>query len=204
MQPNAATIRLLLRFEVGGGEEYYNRLLRSPTWPGEASGVTIGVGYDLGYNSAETIMRDWSPHLNEQVVERLARVTGLTGARARAALSSVRDIIVPWSAGFAVFEAVTIPKFWEKTSNVFPGVGELHPNVQGALLSLVFNRGESLAGDRRREMRAIRDLVPDMNYQEIARQIRLMKRLWRGTTIERGMSRRRDAEADLGLSALET
>lgn len=31
MRPNEATLRLLLRFEVGGGEEYYNRLLRSPT-----------------------------------------------------------------------------------------------------------------------------------------------------------------------------
>jgi hypothetical protein len=204
MRPNEATLRLLLRFEVGGGEEYYNRLLRSPTWPGEASGVTIGVGYDLGYNSAETIRREWSPHLNEQVVGRLARVAGLTGARARAALGSVRDIIVPWSAAFAVFEAVTIPKFWEKTRNVFPGVEELHPNCQGALLSLVFNRGESLAGDRRREMRAIRASVTDMDYREIARQIRLMKRLWRGTTIERGMSRRRDSEADLVLSAIET
>ena len=204
MRPNEATLRLLLRFEVGGGEEYYNRLLRSPTWPGEASGVTIGVGYDLGYNTAETIRRDWSPHLNEQVVARLARCAGLTGARARAALGSVRDIIVPWSAAFAVFQAVTIPKFWGKTLIVFPGVEDLHPNCQGALLSLVFNRGESLAGDRRREMRAIRELVPDMNYREIARQIRLMKRLWRGTTIELGMSRRRDAEADLVLSAIET
>lgn len=203
MKPNEASLRLILRFEVGGGEEYYNRFLRSPTWPGEASGVTIGVGYDLGYNSPETIRQDWSAHLNEQVVERLARCAGLRGPQARAALSSVRDIIVPWTAAFAVFQAVTIPKFWEKTRTVFPGVENVHPNCQGGLLSLVFNRGESLTGERRREMRAIRELVPAKDYPEIARQIRLMKRLWRGTAIERGMSRRRDAEADLVLSALE-
>lgn len=203
MRPNEATLRLLLRFEVGGGEDYYNRHLRSPTWPGEASGVTIGVGYDLGYNSAETIRRDWSPHLNGQTVERLAGCAGLTGTRARAALGSVRGIVVPWEAAFALFQEVTIPKFWQKTRNVFPGVEGAHPNCQGGLLSLVFNRGELLAGDRRREMRAIRELVPDKNYREIARQIRLMKRIWRGTSIETGMSRRRDAEADLVLSSSE-
>lgn len=204
MQPNEATLRLLLRFEVGGGEEYYNRLLRSPTWPGEASGVTIGVGYDLGYNSPETIRHDWAGQLNDQIIERLVTVAGKKGQQARAALGSVRDIIIPWAAAFAVFQTVTIPKFWEKTSTVFPGVGDTHPNCQGGLLSLVFNRGESLVGDRRREMRAIRELVSAKDYREIARQIRLMKRLWRGTSIERGMSRRRDAEADLVLSSLET
>jgi len=203
MRPNEATMRLILRFEVGGGEQYYNRFLRYPTWPGEASGVTIGVGYDLGYNTRTTIRNDWSAHLNESLIERLVRCAGKTGIQARDAHASVGDIPVPWSAALAVYENVTIPKFWQKTLRVFPGVDEVHPNCQGALLSLVFNRGESLRGDRRREMRAIRDLVPTKDYREIASQIRLMKRLWLGTSIERGMSRRRDAEADLVLSALE-
>jgi len=60
-----------------------------------------------------------------------------------------------------------------------------------------------MQGDRRREMRAIRDLVPAKDYGGIASQIRLMKRLGVGTRIERGISRRRDVEADLVLSALE-
>ncbi len=200
---NQASMQLILRFEVGGGEVYYNRFLQSPTWPGEASGVTIGVGYDLGYNFPATIRQDWSAHLTETAIARLLGCAGKTGTQARAALPSVRNIVISWSAAFAVYEAVTIPKFWEKTTRIFPGIGDVHPNCQGALLSLVFNRGESLAGDRRREMRAIKDLVPAKDYRQIAEQIRLMKRLWRGTTIERGMSRRRDAEADLVLSALE-
>ena len=33
-------------------------------------------------------------------------------------------------------------------------------DAQGALVSLVFNRGTSMEGDRRAEMRAIRDAVP--------------------------------------------
>ncbi len=202
MTPNEATMRLILEFEVGGGEVYYNRFLRSPTWPGEASGVTIGVGYDLGYNTQTTIRNDWSAHLEGEVIDRLITCAGKKGIQARDALPSVRDIRVPWLAAFAVFQEVTISKFWQATKRAFPGVGEVHPNCQGGLLSLVFNRGESMQGDRRREMRAIRDLMPAKDYIEIASQIRLMKRLWLGTSIERGMSRRRDAEADL-VSALE-
>ena len=51
-------------------------------------------------------------------------------------------------------------------------------------------------------MREIRALVPHKDYRGIAQQIRSMKRLWQGTEIEAGMARRRDAEADLALSAL--
>jgi len=42
----------------------------------------------------------------------------------------------------------------------------------------------------------------EKKYKEIAQQIRSMKRLWIGTKIEKGMSARRDAEADLALNSL--
>ena len=200
MTLNDASMRLILRFEVGGGETYYNARLRHPTWPGAASGVTIGVGYDLGYNAPGVIESDWAPYLAHDDIERYKACSGKTGAQGHAALASVRDLVVPWSAAFAVFQSVSIPKFWQKTVNVFPGVENTRPNCQGALLSLVFNRGESLTGDRRREMRRIRELVPEKKYVEIAAQIRAMKRLGVGTSIELGMSRRRDAEADLVLT----
>lgn len=202
MELNEASMKLILDFEVGGGEAYYNRLLRSPIWPKGASGVTIGVGYDLGYNTAETIRRDWSPHLSAQTVDRLVTVAGKTGTSARDALDSVRDIVIPWAPAFAVYRDVTIPKFWAMTRRAFPGVHELHPNAQGALLSLIFNRGADMSGPRRTEMRAIRGLVPAKDYSGIAQQIRLMKRLWVGTEIERGMARRRDAEAALVLASV--
>lgn len=197
MELNEASMKLILDFEVGGGEAYYNRLLKSPIWPKGASGVTIGVGYDLGYNTATTIRRDWSPHLSAATVARLVTVAGKTGASARDALGSVRDLVVPWAAAFAVYRGVTIPKFWAMTRRAFPGVDGLHPNAQGALLSLIFNRGAAMSGPRRAEMRAIRGHVPAKDYAGIARQIRLMKRLWVGTEIERGMTRRREAEAAL-------
>ncbi len=201
MELNEASMKLILDFEVSGGEVNYNRSLKSPIWPKGASGVTIGVGYDLGYNTAATIRRDWSPHLSAQTVDRLTAVAGKTGVSARDALGSVRDLVIPWAAAFAVFRAVTIPKFWAMTQGAFPGVDELRPNAQGALLSLVFNRGADMQGPRRTEMRAIRGLVPAKDYAGIAQQIRLMKRLWVGTEIERGMTRRRDAEAALVLAS---
>jgi GH24 family phage-related lysozyme (muramidase) len=57
-------------------------------------------------------------------------------------------------------------------------------------------------GDSRREMRAVRDAVADGNLQEIADQIRAMKRLWEGKGLD-GLLKRRDAEADLVESAID-
>lgn len=185
--------KLLLEFEVGGGERYYNAALKHPTWPGVASGVTIGIGWDAGYNSAATLRADWSA-LPEADVGRLSAVAGIKGAAAKAAAARVRDITVPWSVALDVFESVTLPKFARQTLQAFPGADKLHPDAFGALLSLVFNRGPSLSGDKRREMRQIASLVPGRDYDAIAAQIRAMKRLWPGV---RGLLRRREAEAVL-------
>jgi len=201
MSLNDASMRLILRFEVGGGEDYYNRFLQSPTWPGESSGVTIGVGYDLGYNSSSAIEADWSDKLDDQVIQRLLGCAGKTGLQARNALNLVKDIVISWVAAFKVYQELTVPKFEAKTRSMYPGFDALRPNCQGALVSLVFNRGESLKDvDRRKEMRAIGGLVTNKDYNGIAAQIRSMKRLWIGTTIETGMNRRRDAEADLVMT----
>lgn len=189
-------IELILEFEIGGGQEYYTRFLQRPTWPEGASGITIGIGYDLGYNSSEVFNKDWNRlgHLQRQ---RLSVCCGLTGETAKNRLASVRDIIVPWELAWDVFNLVTVPKFYDLTKEAFPGFEELPADVRGGLVSLVFNRGTSMEGNRRREMRAIRDLVPRKNVRGIASQIREMKRIWEGTSIARGMNRRREAEADL-------
>ncbi|HEY6129471.1 MAG TPA: hypothetical protein VIW23_14955, partial [Candidatus Acidoferrum sp.] len=64
------------------------------------------------------------------------------------------------------------------------------------------NRGPGMEGDRRKEMRAVRDAVANQDLQEIADQIRAMKRLWEGKGLD-GLLKRRDAEADLVESAIE-
>ena len=84
--------------------------------------------------------------------------------------------------------------------DAFPGV------VQGALLSLVFNRGTSLEGGRREEMRKIRDLLASNASQsqileEIATQLRKMKNLWIGKGLD-GLVIRREKEARWVESAI--
>ena len=50
---------LIVQYECGG-QVYYTSRLSNPTWPGGASGVTIGIGYDLGYNAVDQIRKDWA------------------------------------------------------------------------------------------------------------------------------------------------
>ena len=191
-------LALILDFEVGDSTgAYYNRFLIHPEWPGASSGVTIGIGYDLGYNSKSVILQDWNRHPDSQ---RLSSVAGITGSKAKAALPSVRDISTPYPLATDVFQNVTLGRFWALCQRTWPGFDDLRPNAQAALLSLTFNRGSGMAGDSRREMRNIRDLTASKKYREIADQIRKMERLWRGTPDGPGLIRRREAEANLMLT----
>ena len=53
----------LIILEETGGRTYYEHFERHPEWPGGASGVTVGCGFDLGYSTAEEIGEAWSPYL---------------------------------------------------------------------------------------------------------------------------------------------
>ena len=100
-----------------------------------------------------------------------------------------------------VFLERSVPKYQAQTQQAFPGVDALPADAQGALFSLVYNRGTSMNGDSRKEMRAIRDAVPNGDLQEIANQLRAMKRLWVNKGLD-GLLKRRDAEADLVESCI--
>ena len=201
---SAASIALIIEFEVGG-KDYYNRRLMWPTWSGGDSGVTIGFGYDLGYNTAEQVRADWSEGLPSASVSALCLVCGIKGTAAKEKVKRVATICVPWETAARVFEARTLPRFAMQAADAFPGIEQCHPHVQGALVSLVFNRGPSLKGKRREEMMAIHNILKDGvqagDYAAIATQLREMKALWRGKGLD-GLLRRRDAEAALVLSAI--
>ena len=194
------SLDLILKYEVSS-KNYYNKRLRRPTWPAAASGVTIGIGYDLGYNSVSDVKKDWGKHLSKSDLDRLCRVVGRKGSAAKAVVDSVKDISIPWEDAVAVFENVTVPKFIGYTLKAFPQSEELHPDAFGALVSIVFNRGASMRGSTRSEMVNIRDLVPDKDYKGIAKEIRSMKRLWANRGLE-GLLKRREAEAKLVESCL--
>ena len=196
------SLDLILEFEVGGGENYYNKFLKNPAWPEGQSGVTIGVGYDLGYVNKAEFSEDWKD-LPKEIFDRLYKVVGIKGYNAKNLIRGLKDITIPWELALKVFNNKTVTKFYNLTRETFPNFDNLPEDAKGGLVSLVFNRGNALEGDRRREMKLIRDgmkLVSTFDQKAltfIANQIRNMKRIWIGGSIEKGMSRRRDAEAKL-------
>ena len=196
------SLDLILEFEVGGGENYYNKFLKNPSWPGEQSGVTIGVGYDLGYVNKAEFTNDWK-ELNQKDFDRLYKVVGIKGIAAKDLTRGLKDISIPWDLSLKVFMNKTVTKFYNLTRETFPNFDNLPEDAKGGLVSLVFNRGNALEGDRRREMKLIRDGMKLVSVYDqkaltfIANQIRSMKRIWLGGSIEKGMIRRRDAEAKL-------
>jgi hypothetical protein len=67
------------------------------------------------------------------------------------------------------------------------------------LASLIYNRGASMDGDRRREMRAIREHLEARALLKVADEIEAMKRLWPNS---KGLRDRRDREAALWRNGL--
>lgn len=183
---------LVIEFEVGGKSGYAPR----PEAPdARFSGITWGIGYDAHQNKREVILDDWKAL--GRVSVRLADTQPYYGKSAQAHLKDVRDILVAWTFAVDVFDKIDVAREFDNAKRAIPSFEELRPNCQAAIISLGFNRGWSMTGSNRTEMREIRALAPNKDYAGIAKQFRVMIRVWRGTEIERGMTRRRLAEAKL-------
>ena len=190
-----AAASLTLRWEVTS-PSFYTKRLELPIWPGGSSGVTWGIGDDGGHQTRSVSVADWQTHGQ---VDRLGGTAGITGRAAQAALPRFRDISTPFDHASQVFEERSLVEYERRTERAFRhGFVDLRPNACAALVSLVYNRGAAMTGDSRREMRNLRDnCVPKQDYACIASELRSMKRLWRGTVNENGLSARREAEAIL-------
>lgn len=197
MMMNLSTrgIKAMIDWETSGQECYK----KNPIWPGVNSGVTIGVGWDLGQTPATETSRAWSPHLNAATLALLVSVSGRKGEAAKEVLKHVRHLVIPWEAAISVFEQVTLPTWYMRTLRIYPQMIDLPGDCAAALVSLCFNRGTDLSGERRREMCNIQALLRTGNLKEIPNQLREMKRLW--PTVE-GLRNRRMNEADLFQSGL--
>ena len=200
--PSANTLKLLLDFEVGGGQKYYEKYLSSFTWPGGASGPTIGIGIDCAYYTKEELA-DLFDFLKKEEIELIQGAVNKTKDAGKEYTKKLKQagIVVPWANALEIFENLTWKKFAGLAQKTFPLLEELHEDAYGAIVSLVFNRGTKLDGDSRREMRTIKELIPLKNYQSIAWEFRSMKRLWEGKGLD-GLVRRREAEAKLVENAI--
>ena len=189
------SLDLIVRSEITS-EANYRQRLSQPSWPGASSGVTIGIGYDLGATSRSQIEKDWRGGIRDTELERLLETQGVRGQSAAGLIAGLRDIRVPLVEAKQVFYRSSLPTYAKKVRRIYRGVEDLPGDAQGGLLSLVFNRGASLSGSRRREMKAIVDLVEAGDLAGIASEIRSMKRLWVGMGLD-GLLKRRDKEATL-------
>lgn len=188
---------LIVEFEVGGKAGYDPR----PEWPEGQSGVTIGIGYDLGTCKKQKILTDWAA-LDTETLSRLAECSGVQGYPASLYIRNLKDVRIPYELAMVVFCNSTLPEEIKKTKTVFEGAfDKLSKDAFGALVSLVYNRGTSTKGPKRTEMLEIRKACLAYSGQtlvnKIAEQIEAMIPLWGGTTIYSGMKRRRLAEANL-------
>lgn len=189
---------LIVRWEITSPKAYA-RKYEGVICPGGASGPTIGVGYDLGHQTRATIEREWAghPHLDD-----LVKGSGVVGpAKCAAYRAANRHIRVPYDTAYAVFRDSTLPSYTGAARRALRNGWELlPPGAQAANVSLGYNRGWSMKGERNREKRAIRDdCVPSTDRPCQAAQLRAMCRIWAGTPNGKGLCARRDHEAEVTL-----
>lgn len=188
-------------FEVTS-QQHYEAKLVTPEWPGGDSGVTIGIGYDVGYHTLQELQEHWGGVIGDGDIALLSKAVGLKGQAAQAVVAGQRGVRVPWDAAMQAYTRSTMPKYGQLVLETFPNAVELAGHSFGALFSLVFNRGAKLEGERRIEMRRIRDLMAEKKFADVPAQIRAMKRLWVDTNLT-GLLKRREAEALLFERGLE-
>ena len=124
-------------------------------------------------------------------LQKLLKISGKKGKSAEQSLHGVKDIFISLESAKRVFYESYLPRYAAKTRKTYPEVKNLFPDAQAGLLSLIYNRGAAMKGSRRREMAAIKPLVPDMDYQGIAAQITFNEKIMGGKRFRRTFKKKR-------------
>jgi hypothetical protein len=191
-------VDLIVMFEVSS-RAAYERRYRHPVWPKGRSGITVGIGYDVGYVRPAVLAADWQGQLPQEQIDTLKVACGVTGDAAQALLPRTSTVDIPFENAMAVFRGATLVQTAALTATALPNANRLHPDSFGALVSLVYNRGASfrLQGERYTEMRQIAEDMAAMQFAQVPGRIRGMKRLWAGKPDMAGLVKRREMEATL-------
>ena len=197
MNISQSAIDLIIAEEVSS-KAYYEKHYTHPEWPGGSSGITVGVGYDLGYATKTKISQDFRGKVSDNMLLVMQRCAGVSGAAAASLLHEVKSSIdIPWDVGMDVFMNRDVLQWISIVNKAVPNCEFLNPTCLGVLVSLAYNRGAAgfnSSTDRNREMKAIRDLMAAKRFNEIPNQFRAMARLWPGVS---GLQGRRYREAKL-------
>jgi GH24 family phage-related lysozyme (muramidase) len=174
-------------------KNYYNSHDASPSIPGGKSGITIGIGYDLGQVSPAQFQIDWGNLLSASVMSQLLPFVGKSGLT-QSALAPIGGIKIPWDAAVTEFEEQTLPQTIEDTRSIYPQLDDLPSESQAALVSLVYNRGNSLL--HKDTMIAIQQDLRNGNLKDIPRQFYAMQ------PIQKALAPRRQREGNLFAKGL--
>jgi hypothetical protein len=209
-----AGYEFIVRWETGG-KSYYERVIKGrPIWPGFASGITIGCGFDLGYHTLAGFTDQWRSRLGATDFQRLSATIGFKTVapnregkvtRAKALVRSLSDIVVPWDVAIEQFDNAKYPDILNQMYRALDNLDRLHPHCRAALLSLTFNRGPAFSaqGDRFREMRDIRAALTSGTPADFARIPALFLSMVRIWGAESSLAERRKGEAELFQAGLD-
>lgn len=191
-------VDLIVHFEVGG-RAYYEKAYSRPIHPGNsASGVTIGIGYDLRFSSRSEIAKDWGSHVSAQDLRHYQNCSGLRGNVAKSKQRQIKWLVkpIPLEDAMEVFSLKTIPLYASRAEQYFPPIWEAHPYVQDAVLSVGYNRGFSTSGYSRRHVADMKRNIASRRWNLVDDNIFHSKAVWANKpSIRRGIWRRRDAES---------
>ncbi|HTJ83932.1 MAG TPA: hypothetical protein VL400_19570 [Polyangiaceae bacterium] len=219
---SSKTSMLISAWEHAGGDptkvrSRYNPL---PHWPGGASGLTIGMGYDLRYQSPAQLHSDWDGVLTPEQLARLEAYTTqvkivkgkqrkVVGPKpTKAALKAMADIEVRYKEGLKVFEDKILPRYREDAYRTFPGLKDMDPYTQASVIAMTYNRGtgydddpnrkrgESKAKQRKRLARAKHFVeMKGAIFRQDTVAISAILREMKAETSMKGVKNRREGEA---------
>jgi LysM repeat protein len=111
-------------------------------WPGGASGVTLGPGYDMRGRSADSIVRDLTAvGVDRSTATRIAGAAGLTGSAASNFASANRNLVSLTPAQEQALLRTEVARFEQVVANNV--TRPLTQNQFDALVSFAYNIGET-------------------------------------------------------------
>jgi len=180
-------------------QAYYEKAYKTASWPEGRSGITIGIGYDLGHSDKKKVDKDWQGRVSDAMLTHMKKYCGVTGENAQSKLKQAKkEILIPWDIAHDVFIEVDIKEYSAKLPTILQHCDLLSDTCFGVLISLSHNRGingyNNDGNDRYIEMVNIREHMADKEFNKIPDEIRDMNRLY---TDSKGLMLRRNEEADM-------